>query len=892
MNPFYKLNETLASIGKEQDKIAEQVAKTVEKTPARKTLEESLRSDMKSLMEGAKPDFLDMDKDGNKKESMKKAVADKKKNPFAKKKVKEDGMGGLNMNGLEEEGDKWIQKANVKKGGLHKALHVPQGETIPKGKIEKASHSKNAHLRHMAQFAKNVANESQLNEYMIEPGDVDQIFQLNLFNDLIGENALTNDPEWKQNPKWMAVVKEFKPVALQLANEIRANKDKNLSDEEAEELDSLWYDGSDAYEGPDAGADWLRGAYKRQARAVSEILSGLAESGAGGIHGNFPDPMTQKDQQKKMNPPASLEEGNGDEMMEFIKSKLAPATTKQYNGKGRANAVGGIEFESDGHKPDWLIAAQKRAERRQGKEVEEGELGTAVGAGLGGAVGGLPGAALGGIAGHYLTKDEPNKQKTNEGMPTRKHFQQVADVVRQEPDPEMRRKLADHHCSIFSQQNSKFNPKIFKNACGVIDECDWAAMEGHDITDEGWDDAMALGRAAANQKPAFRNHDVKDTGYSKVYTRKPDTFIDDPRDEEPADGVKRGRGRPKGNAPVEKRKTKGAYKHKRDDKLQSKSHIWSLGKATEPEDDLDEEAVEAGKRHFFDKLAPAAKKVAKVVGKVAGGAKKEVEEKKESTAKKDTNAEKAGKKVAKDIEHDEGNKAKGDNKAEKAGKKVTKDIEYDDKKDKKEKKVDETTTAGSVATASTSSKSNSMGIGQGVYESWNQLFNKKLNESVSVKQEAMKEEGGEDEESITITATGDDVSRLKELLAGMGIEQGAEPAVIDHDHEACGTCGGVPCQCDDQADVEVIGEPGEIEFEVDEAATYGDTTPTENDELAWPTNQMTTGMNQSMDPISNDLNRNKKSGQEVGAVTPVNQVKEADESSSFLNLYKAFAKIK
>jgi hypothetical protein len=35
--------------------------------------------------EGAKPDFLDMDKDGDKKEPMKKAVADKKKNPFAKK---------------------------------------------------------------------------------------------------------------------------------------------------------------------------------------------------------------------------------------------------------------------------------------------------------------------------------------------------------------------------------------------------------------------------------------------------------------------------------------------------------------------------------------------------------------------------------------------------------------------------------------------------------------------------------------------------------------------------------------------------------------------------------------------------------------------------------------
>ncbi len=45
----------------------------------------------KKMEEGAKPDFLDMDKDGDKKEPMKKAVADKKKNPFAKKdeKVKE-----------------------------------------------------------------------------------------------------------------------------------------------------------------------------------------------------------------------------------------------------------------------------------------------------------------------------------------------------------------------------------------------------------------------------------------------------------------------------------------------------------------------------------------------------------------------------------------------------------------------------------------------------------------------------------------------------------------------------------------------------------------------------------------------------------------------------------
>ena len=64
------------------------------------------------------------------------------------------------------ESEKWIQKAvnPAHKGDLHKALHVAQGEKIPKAKIEKATHSKNPKLRHMAQFAKNVAKEDMTDE--------------------------------------------------------------------------------------------------------------------------------------------------------------------------------------------------------------------------------------------------------------------------------------------------------------------------------------------------------------------------------------------------------------------------------------------------------------------------------------------------------------------------------------------------------------------------------------------------------------------------------------------------------------------------------------------------------------------------------------------------------
>ena len=71
---------------------------------------------------------------------------------------------------LNERSEKWIQGAvdPSHKGDLHKALHVAQDKKIPKSKIEKATHSKDAHLRHMAQFAKNVAKEDAVEEGMLD----------------------------------------------------------------------------------------------------------------------------------------------------------------------------------------------------------------------------------------------------------------------------------------------------------------------------------------------------------------------------------------------------------------------------------------------------------------------------------------------------------------------------------------------------------------------------------------------------------------------------------------------------------------------------------------------------------------------------------------------------
>lgn len=42
---------------------------------------------------------------------------------------------------------------HLRKGGLHRALHVPLGEKIPAEKIAAAKNSSNAHVAHMANFA-------------------------------------------------------------------------------------------------------------------------------------------------------------------------------------------------------------------------------------------------------------------------------------------------------------------------------------------------------------------------------------------------------------------------------------------------------------------------------------------------------------------------------------------------------------------------------------------------------------------------------------------------------------------------------------------------------------------------------------------------------------------
>ncbi len=237
----------------------------------------------------------------------------------------------------------------------------------------------------------------------------------------------------------------------------------------------------------------------------------------------------------------------------------------------------------------------------------------------------------------------------------------------------------------------------------------------------------------------------------------------------------------------------------------------------------------------------------------------------ESTNKRDSRAEKAGKKVAKDIEYDEKKKDgihgrrrdSEDSKAERSGKKVTKDIEYDEKKDKKKKEVDETTSSGSVATGGSSPKSGGgVSYGKGIYDSLNREVEKMIAESMSINMSMNNDSHGGPSNTLTVTATDEDAIQLAMLLksAGLGSQEHDDMSAIhnmdndmsaihdmDHSHgeEPCPACGSSDCECD----------------EVQEA--YGDTNATDN-EPDWPTDEEGTD-NAGM--YSGGLNGPKSTGQ-------------------------------
>lgn len=350
-------------------------------------------------------------------------------------------------------------------------------------------------------------------------------------------------------------------------------------------------------------------------------------------------------------------------------------------------------------------------------------------------------------------------------------------------------------------------------------------------------------------KDEHSRHDVKDTGYSKRYTRKAE-----PEAEVDADSAPRGRGRPKGAPKGPERVTKGSYKFK------------SGRPANVAEDD-----IEITDRGEYDQEGKSAKcdiktivrhaqalhkilgnndnlpewvqsKLAKIEGMmtsvddymqsqdneteqepIAEKAKSQAQQKfmgmVRATQKGDKASSKEVGKVAKsmgkkDVKDFAATKHKGlpakvkaestdkeDQHAERAGKKVAKDIEYDEghkakddnRAEKAGKKVtkdieydDKKDKVKETATA-TEPKAAKGGynFGGGVYEGFNKRVESMITEGMSVNI-SIDEQG---KKSISVNATDADAEALAQLLKMAGLEGGAAQAT-------CPTCGSAQCGCD------------------------------------------------------------------------------------------------
>jgi hypothetical protein len=130
---------------------------------------------------------------------------------------------------------------------------------------------------------------------------------------------------------------------------------------------------------------------------------------------------------------------------------------------------------------------------------------------------------------------------------------------------------------------------------------------------------------------------------------------------------------------------------------------------------------------------------------------------------------------------------------------------------KKEKEVEESTTAGSVATAPTSGKAGGdYGFGGGVYESINRAVETQINESMNISMNMSTDEHGGPRQSLTITATDEDASQLAQLLkmAGMGGGDDMSHGAESDGGEVCSGCGMADCGCGDMEQMYEAAPPG------------------------------------------------------------------------------------
>ena len=136
----------------------------------------------------------------------------------------------------------------------------------------------------MNEMRKLMETTSVLFEYLLQPGDsISKIFDLNVFTDMgIGTgndkedslevfHAVEDDPEFYR--EW-GEYQQIKQQAMELADEIKNQQARTLTDAEVEELESTWYDGADAYDDAWYMKDSLPDIWNAQIEVIKDVLAG------------------------------------------------------------------------------------------------------------------------------------------------------------------------------------------------------------------------------------------------------------------------------------------------------------------------------------------------------------------------------------------------------------------------------------------------------------------------------------------------------------------------------------------------------------------------------------------------------------------------------------------
>jgi len=404
--------------------------------------------------------------------------------------------------------------------------------------------------------------------------------------------------------------------------------------------------------------------------------------------------------------------------------------------------------------------------------------------------------------------------------------------------------------------------KLDKNNNGKLDANDFAMLRKGgkaEEMEEGWDDMLkdAERRRSQTKKGEVTHgakHDITDTGTGRRVTRRTDPntgYSVGADDDKPADGEKRGRGRPKKTDKAPERVTAKATKHKGGRKAKEvdeganegndlvklskviascttpeqlkvaqrmannflakhvKGGISNIGSDVRRRNDVDSTLQQKNRELNGEELEEKAvsKKQQKFMGMV------------HATQKGEKAPSKEVAKVAKTMK-----KSDAEDFAS------TKHKGLPEKKKPEAKKKEKTEEAGGTSTPTASS---GFSFGQGIYDSMNHELENMISESMSINVSSSTEGG----KNITVTASEEDADKLAAILksAGLGGDSGYGGSGYQ---SACG-CGTPDCSCGDE--------------EMDEAAPA-----VSNNAPDYPTDEVSA---QDNFEYSGGLNKPKSTGQ-------------------------------